>query len=458
MTGRLSTCAALGLLVLIAGRGMAQEPQKPNVLLVLADDLGYRDLSCFGAEDLQTPHIDALARSGMRMTQFYANCPVCSPTRAALLTGRFQDAVGVPGVIRTHAKNSWGYLAPDAVLLPAVLQEAGYRTAMVGKWHLGLGEPNLPNRRGFDFFQGFLGDMMDDYWNHRRHGVNYMRLGQEVIDPEGHATELFSGWTIQWLWEHAADGPFFFYLAYNAPHSPIQPPDKFLEHYRAKRPKVGDKRAKLAALVEHMDAGIGLVMAALQESGQAENTLVIFTSDNGGSLPHGSDNAPLAGGKQDMLEGGIRVPMIAVWPGRIEPGSACDRVAMTMDLFPTICDAAGVKVDHPIDGRSILPTLMGKPQAEEDRCLFWVRLEGGKRYHGEPYYAVRRGPWKLLQNGPDEPFQLHNLETDPQETTDVSAKHAEIRAELKSALGAHIAACADVPWRLSDGTGPGEIP
>jgi len=435
----------------------AGPPERPNVLLILADDLGYGDLSSYGADDLDTPHVDRLADRGMRLTNFYANCPVCSPTRAALLTGRFQDAVGVPGVIRTHSRNSWGYLAPDAVLLPAVLKRAGYRTAMVGKWHLGLGEPNVPNSRGFDFFHGFLGDMMDDYYHHRRHGVNYMRLNRRAIDPPGHATDLFSTWTVEWLEEYRGSEPLFIYLAYNAPHSPIQPPDNYLKRYRAKHPDVEEQRAKLAALVEHMDAGIGQVLAALEKTGRAENTLVLLTSDNGGSLRFGSDNGPLAGGKQDMLEGGIRVPMCAVWPGKIKPGSVSDRVALTMDLFPTICEAAGAPFDHPIDGRSILPTLLGKPQPPEDRFLFWVRLEGGRRYQGRPYYAARHGDWKLLQNDAAEPFRLYNLKDDPQETTDLRAKHPDTYAQLKKALDAHIAACAQIPYRLPNGTGPGEI-
>jgi arylsulfatase A-like enzyme len=456
----LGLIAVSGLLSIRAAQGeeYARKAGVPNVVLILADDLGYRDLSSYGAKDLDTPNIDRLAARGMRFTSFYANCPVCSPTRAALLSGRFQDAVGVPGVIRTHSRNSWGYLAPDAVLLPAVLGEAGYATAMVGKWHLGLAEPNLPNLRGFQFFKGFLGDMMDDYWNHRRDGINYMRRNTETIDPEGHATDLFSQWAADWIKQHGAERPFFFYLAYNAPHSPIQPPEDYLQRYQAKHPNVDAKRAKLAAMVEHMDAGIGRVMQALDESGCAENTLVIFTSDNGGSLQFGSDNGPLAGGKQDMLEGGVCVPMCAVWPGRIAPGTTSGRVALTMDLFATVCEAAGAAVDHTIDGRSILPTLLGKPQPEDDRFLFWVRLEGGNRYQGKPYYAVRRGPWKLLQNDPSEPYRLYNLDNDLEETTDLAARHPEIAALLKTALDAHVAACADVPYRLPEDGGPGEIP
>jgi arylsulfatase A-like enzyme len=328
---------------------------------------------------------------------------------------------------------------------------------MVGKWHLGLDQPNVPNSRGFDFFHGFLGDMMDDYYHHRRHGVNYMRLDRDEIDPSGHATDLFTQWACDWLRKQDNRQPFFLYLAYNAPHSPIQPPRPFLDNYRAMHPSVPEKRAKLAALVEHMDAGIGQVMTALEESGLASNTLVIFTSDNGGAEYFGSDNGSLAGEKQEMLEGGLRVPMCAVWPGRIQPGSTSDRIALTMDLFPTICDAAGAKVDPSIEGRSILPALLGKTQPPENRDLFWVRLEGGRRYQGKPYYCVRRGPWKLLQNSAEEPFRLYNLAKDPGETTDVADRFPDVASGLKKSLDAHIARCATVPWRDPEGAGPGEI-
>jgi len=447
----------LTLCPLLLSAAVTLAADRPNVMVILVDDLGYGDLSSYGAKDIDTPHVDRLVRDGVKFTDFYANCPVCSPTRASLLTGRFPDCVGVPGVIRTHAKNSWGYLDPSAVLLPAVLKRAGYHTVGVGKWHLGLGEPNLPTSRGFDEFYGFLGDMMDDYLSHRRHGVNYMRLGTQEIDPEGHATDLFSDWTAAWLKGYRGNEPFFIYLAYNAPHDPIQPPAQWLERYQKAHPDVPPKRAKYAALVEHLDDGIGRVTAALGESGRAGNTLVFFTSDNGGSLPAGGSNGPLRGGKQDMFEGGIREPACAVWPGRIPPGSKTERVALTMDLFPTICEAAGAPFDHKIDGLSILPTLLGKPQSPADRHLFWVRLEGGRRYNGRPYYAVRHGDWKLLQNTADEPMQLFNLKQDVRETTDLAKDRPEIVERLKKALGEHVESCRQIPWRAPGGAGPGEM-
>ena len=320
---------------------------RPNVLLILVDDLGYGDLACQGADDMRTPHIDRLAASGMTFTNFYANCPVCSPTRAALLTGRYQDLVGVPGVIRTHPGNNWGYLRHDAVLLPAAMAKAGYHTAMVGKWHLGLAAPNLPNDRGFAHFRGFLGDMMDDYYNHRRHGINYMRKNKTTIDPKGHATDLFSQWAVDYLKVAAArrdNRPFFLYLAYNAPHTPIQPPEDWVKRVLDREPKIEKRRAKLVALIEHMDDGIGRVLAALKANGQAENTLVIFSSDNGGQLSVGANNGRLRDGKQSVYEGGLKVPTCAAWPGRIEAGSKSDLMALSMDLFPTVCEVAGAPV------------------------------------------------------------------------------------------------------------------
>ena len=201
------------LALLLACAATTAAAAQPNVVLILADDLGYGDLSSYGAEDLATPHIDALADRGMRFDRFYANSPVCSPTRAALLTGRYPDLVGVPGVIRTHATNSWGYLAPEAVLLPLVLKRAGYHTALVGKWHLGLEFPNRPQDRGFDVVRGFLGDMMDDYYTYQRHGINYMRYDGDVVEESGHATDVFTDWAVEYIQERErSDAPFFLYL------------------------------------------------------------------------------------------------------------------------------------------------------------------------------------------------------------------------------------------------------
>lgn len=425
-----------------------QAASRPNIVYILVDDLGYGDLSCYGATDLQTPHIDALVDAGIRFDQFYANCPVCSPTRAALLTGSYPDCVGVPGVIRTHRENSFGFLDPGAALLPEILKGAGYDTALVGKWHLGLEAPNLPNLRGFDTFHGFLGDMMDDYYTHLRHDINYMRENDLEITPEGHATDLFSDWAVDYIRTHQGSGrPYFLYLAYNAPHTPIQPPADWLERVKEREPGIDNDRAALAALIEHMDAGVGKVTAALKETGAWDNTLLVFVSDNGGQDNVGADNGNLRGAKATLYEGGIRVPMCAVWPGRIAAGSrnkAC--CGMTMDLFATACAAAGADIAHETDGVDLMPVFQGDVDTTAERTLFWVRREGGPA-HGLAHYAVRHGDWKLCQGpGPCVPFELYNLAEDPLEARPLPGNHPKYR-ELSQALIAHIIRSGRVPWQ-----------
>ncbi len=455
MTPNLTLCGILALLLQCLSTGVAANvgDRPPNVVLIVADDLGYGDLSSYGAEDLQTPNIDRLVSEGMRFDRFYANCPVCSPTRAAILTGRYPELVGVPGVIRTHDRNSWGYLSPDAKTLPTMLKRTGYNTALIGKWHLGLRPENHPTERGFDFFHGFLGDMMDDYYTHRRHGNNYMRRNKKQIDPEGHATDLFTEWARAYLKRQAnSDTPFFLELCYNAPHTPIQPPEAWVEKVEQRQPDISDQRAKLVALIEHMDSGVGKVVDTLKATGAYANTLILFTSDNGGLLRVGADNGHLRGSKQEVYEGGIRVPMCAVWEGHIEPGSSSNKLALTMDLFPTICDAAQVPVQHKIDGHSLLPTLLdkGNKQPTEDRFLFWTRREGGNRYMGKTIWAVRHGPWKLLQNSPMESFELYNLKKDPQEQHDLSNSAGKRFNRLARALRAHIQEGGAVPWQKQE--------
>lgn len=425
-----------------------EPPRPPNVLLILADDLGYGDLSSSGALDLQTPHIDALVESGMRFNHFYANSTVGGPTRAALLTGRYPDLVGVPGNIRPEPERSWGYLAPEAALLPGLLQQAGYHTALIGKWHLGLESPNLPNERGFHLFRGFLADRMDDYFLHTRRGVNHMRFNAEAIEPAGHATDLFTEWAIDYLVQRAEDDqPFFLLLAYNAPHAPAQPPPFYLERVAQRGGGLSPKRARLAALIEHLDEGIGKVMEALRENGQDSETLVLFTSDNGGDLRAEADCGDLRGGKREMYEGGIRVPMVAVWPEKVRPGASSNRLALTMDLFPTICTVAGVTVESEIDGVSLFRTLVGQMAPPMERTLHWVRREGGRRHQGQDYHAVRQGRWKLLQNSPFEPFKLFNVREDPLEEHDLAEQEPGVVSRLSRALQGRVQKAGAVPWQ-----------
>ena len=433
--------------------GVSQEASSsalPNILTILVDDLGVGDLSSYGATDLKSPHLDRLIGNGVRFDNAYANCPVCSPTRASFFTGRYPELVGVPGVIRTHAENSWGYLSKDAVLLPRLLKPAGYTTALIGKWHLGLEKPNRPNDRGFEFFHGYLGDMMDDYYKHRRHGINYMRKNENEIDPQGHATDLFTDWACDFIASQKdSSKPFYLALCYNAPHTPIQPPAEWLAKVKQREPDISPQRAKLIALIEHMDAGIGKVLAALESSDQSKNTLVLFTSDNGGQLNVGGRNLPYRDGKQSMYEGGIRVAASATWPQKIKPGTRSTARITSMDFFATVCEAAKVPIKHQIEGRSFLKIATGEQKAMASRDLFFHRREGGNRYAGLTINAVIRDDWKLLQNSPFQPLELYNLKDDPAETTNLANKNRKKFNELSKALRIQVQRGGAVPWQPS---------
>jgi arylsulfatase A-like enzyme len=425
---------------------MAQ--QKPNILLILADDLGYGDLSCQGATDLKTPNIDKIFHQGIQFANCYANSTVSSPSRASLLTGCYPDLVGVPGVIRTHEEDSWGYLSSEATLLPVDLKRAGYQTAIVGKWHLGLEAPNLPNLRGFDEFYGFLGDMMEDYYTHIRDKNNYMRLNDQVISPSGHATEIFTGWALGYLKKQEnRKEPFFLYLAYNAPHDPIQPPAEWLEKVKTREKGITEKRARLVALIEHLDDNVGRVLDQLESSGQINNTVVVFVSDNGGNLNFMANNGSYRSGKGDLYEGGIRIPGGIMWKNGIKPGQKTNQTMLLMDLFPTLCDLAGLKLSHPVDGISLLPVLLGKPMPADTRTIFFMRREGGPKYGGQIYYSARRGPYKIVQNTPFEETQLFNLANDPYETLPLNKKEEKAYQEIFRQLSVHIGLSGAVPWK-----------
>ena len=423
---------------------------RPNILVILTDDQGYHDVSYYGTEDIRTPNIDALAADGMRFDRFYANCPVCSPTRASLLTGRYPDQVGVPGVIRTKPQDNWGYLKEDVPLLPQPLNEAGYHTAIVGKWHLGLSSPNTPTERGFHYFKGWLGDMMEDYVLKRRHDINYMRENDKEIDPPGHATDLFTEWAVDYIEDQkTSDQPFFLYLAYNAPHFPVQPPQNWLDQVKSSRPNLSEKRAKLVAFIEHLDDGIGQVIEALKATGQYDNTLIVFTSDNGGLLRDEANNGPLRNGKQSVYEGGLRVPTCFVWKeGGIEPGSTNSTPTISMDLFPTFLEVAMDTIGYSNNGQSLLPLLKGQTsQFPSDRPLYFVRREGGTWYGGLTIQAVQYEDWKLLQNSPFERPELYNLAEDPYEKNNLIEDQPEKYRSLNAMMMKFIQAGGQVPWQ-----------
>lgn len=449
---RLGVSATLRFLVLFCAAACVAQAalaaEKPNFLLIFTDDHGYGDVSTYHDSDVRTPHIDRIAADGMLFTTMRANCTVCSPSRAALLTGRYPDRVGVPGVIRTRPEDSWGYFDPKVPTLADELKRVGYHTAIIGKWHLGLESPNTPNERGFDLFRGFLGDMMDSYTTHLRHGNNYMRRNAEAIEPQGHATDLFSDWAADYLRERAKkpDQPFFLYLAFNAPHFPIEPPDEWLAKVKWRSPQFNEKRAKNVAFVEHLDDRIGRVLVALKEAGLAENTMVVFTADNGGSLPHAQNNDPWRDGKQSHYDGGLRVPFMVRWPRHIQAGSRSDYAGLNFDLFPTFLELAGAKPAAELDAVSLVPILKGGT-ITKSRDLYFVRREGGPAYGGKSYEAIIRGDWKLMQNDPYSPLELYNLKDDPHEQHNLAATNKKVFNELATALRAHVQRGGATPWQ-----------
>lgn len=431
---------------LLPGAVLAQHLEKPNIIFILVDDLGFGDLSVNGGTDIKTPNIDKLFKSGVTFKNFYSNSTVCSPTRASLITGRYPDMVGVPGVIRGVKDQSWGYLSEDAITLPDILNKAGYETALIGKWHLGLESPNTPNERGFKFFHGFLGGMMHDYYTHLQHGNNYMRKNDSVVTPKGHATDVFSDWTIDYInLQKNTDAPFFMLLSYNAPHYPIQPPEEWYEKVRNREKNISDKRAKNVAFVEHLDDGIGRVIKSLKASGQYENTIIIFSSDNGGHLPSEASNGNLRGGKIDMYEGGIKVPTCMVWGNWIKANSTSDVIAATMDFYTTLANAAGINLYHDVDGIDLMPYIIDKAITKDDRSIYFVR-RAGYNYSGLCYYAVRKGDYKLVQNSPFEEFQLFNIAVDPLETNPLNDRPKEFK-ELRYELSQHIRRSGKIPWQ-----------
>ena len=438
------------LAALTASMATAADARSPNFIVILADDLGIGDVSAYRQADVRTPGIDRLAIEGMRFTSMRSNCTVCSPSRAAILTGRYPDRVGVPGVIRSSSENSWGHLDPAVPTLADELREAGYHTAIIGKWHLGLASPNTPNERGFDEFRGFLGDMMDSYTTHRRHGDNLMRHNGDTIDPPGHATDLFTEWAIAYLRERAGEPeqPFFLYLAYNAPHFPIEPPDAWLERVRGRLPDLDEKRARSVAFIEHFDDGVGRVLDAIDEAGLSGTTLVAFTSDNGGSLPHAQNNDPWRGGKQDHYDGGLRVPFLVRFPGTVAPGSTCDHAGLSFDLVPTMLALAGRPCPADLDAVSLLPALHGQVVPGHDtRELYVTRREGGPAYGGKSYEAIIRGRWKLMQNNPYGPLELYDLAADPGERTNLAKSRTDIVHQLSVALQRHIQRGGSTVWQ-----------
>ncbi len=420
------------LLLLYLLKGTSQ----PNVLFILVDDLGYGELGSYGSQNTHTPALDDLISDGVQFYRAYANSTVCSPSRASILFGDYPDLLGVPGVIRDIPLNTWGNLRDDVVSMPANFKKLGYQTALVGKWHLGYESPDLPNDRGFDFFKGFVGDMMDDYYTHLRAGVNWMRQNERVIEPAGHATELFTQWAMDFIDEKAASQqPFFLFLAYNAPHDPVQPPAEYLERVQERLPNVPLKRQKMIGFIEHLDASIREVVNKLKDLGLYEETIIVFTSDNGGALGHGANNFPFNGGKGDMLEGGIRVPCSLIWKSRME-SAKIHRPFILMDFY----DLLPRLVTGEITNSNGLARFIDSGSDE----MIWVRREG-HRFGGLAYYAISDGRYKILQNSPFESFRLYDLEKDSIELNPLQMREMEQR--LLKSVTEHIQKSGNIPWQ-----------
>lgn len=436
------------LLLLLMPVMMFAQPDKPNIIVILVDDLGFNDVSYYNKGDVRTPHLDGLCRDGIRFDSFYANSPVCSPTRASLMTGRYPDAVGVPGLIRYYKFDNWGYLKPDVPLMPGILKRYGYTTALIGKWNLGLESPNLPGQKGFDYFHGWLEDMMEDYYDHKRHGINFMREDKDVIYPQGHATDIFTDWSVDYIRKASQKpDPFFLYLAYNAPHFPVQPPKESYDRVLARQPGIDPKRAKLVALIEHLDDGIGRVVKALKESDQYDDTLILFMSDNGGNLDDLANNNPYRNGKQSMYEGGIRIPAFASWPARITKGTSSNEKLMTMDVLPTLEAIVSGREGNGYDGTSFAAILFDSKTKLGERPLYFVRREGGMRYGGNDYHALIYQGWKLLQNDPYSPLELYHLENDPYEKVNLAGKEPQRISALNKLLMTYIQKGGQTPWQ-----------
>lgn len=411
--------AASVLTPLVANAAAARPP---NVVVILSDDQGFADISFnpHHPKEVSTPRMDALAREGVWFSQGYITGNVCSPTRAGLMTGRYQQRAGV----YTAGEGGSG-MAQSEKLFPRFLKPAGYTSAAYGKWHIGLTLEQSPVGRGFDEWYGFLGRGAHDYFDLAQKDPNVgpmFRNGKEIKD-QGYLTTRLTDEAVEFIQRQKAN-PFFVYLAYNAVHSPAQAPAEDIARYRKQFPEIPEARAILMAMLYHLDLGVGRVVDTLKQEGVWENTLLFFLTDNGGSRAMGAVNTPLRGFKQQNYEGGIRTPFIVSWPAGFKGGRKLDTPVTALDILPTALEAAGVKSDRPLDGRSLLPLLTGKTRQHID-TFYWS--EGGEAGG----FAVRSGDWKLVQQRGQTKIELFNLAKDPAEATDLAPQNPAKVAELQ---------------------------
>jgi arylsulfatase A-like enzyme len=409
----------------------------PNVIIIVADDLGWADVGVHQqSKDVKTPNIDSIAALGVRFSNGYVSGPVCSPTRAALLTGRYQQRFGFEQNPRGPQEENQFGLPLDEVTLPQQLKKAGYVTGMVGKWHLGHLEGMRPPQRGFDEFFGFLGGA-HRYVNMEQpdKDTNALRRGDEPVGEKEYLTDAFTREAVSFIERHK-DKPFFLYLPYNAPHSPMQAPEKYLSRFRQVQ---DEKRRAFLAMLSAMDDGIGQVLAKLRDVKLEEDTLVIFFSDNGGpTYGNSSLNTPFRATKGSTFEGGVRVPFMMRWKGRLPEGKVEDRMIVQFDLFPTILALAGAEppAGKEIDGRDLMPYLAGGKEGAVHEALFW-------RFG--PRRGMRAGDFKLQWNLPASPA-LYNLADDAGETRDLAEKQSQTVQKLMTQYRAWDAQMTKPRW------------
>ena len=433
--------AAFGSILSGCHSSGSQNKERPNIVLIMADDLGYGDVGCYGCSDIRTPAIDGLAADGVRFTTFYSNAPECTPTRTALLTGRYQHRVGglecalgignvgrYDDAIRLRRTNDLG-LPVEETSIARMLKDAGYATAISGKWHLGYERKFFPLRHGFDSWFGPVGGAVD-YFHHSEYtGQPALYENDKTVKREGYLTDLITDEAVGFI-QHRQKKPFLLYVAYTAPHTPYQGPGDKKPEPVAQDDYNKGSRETYAAMVERMDQGIGRILKTLDDAGSAENTLVIFMSDNGANKT--GNNSPFSGFKGNLLEGGIRVPCIAKWPGVLAPGVVSDQACMTMDFSRSIVRAAGAKppAGRAFDGMDILQEVATN-QPVQQRTIFW-RARRAERTRK----AVRDGSLKYirLQDRDDVKEYLFDLERDPAEKNNLFIEQPENVLRLKSLL------------------------
>jgi len=405
----------------LGGRASSAAGKKaPNIVVIVSDDQGYADSSCYDhPKEVETPGIDRLAADGVRFTNGYASGYVCAPTRAGLLTGRYQQRFGfyTAGDSRTGMPTS-------EITVADVLRKKGYATAVIGKWHVGLEPQYRPLQRGFDEFYGFLGHGAHDYF---KLGVtdDYTSIyrNDKPIDDTGYLTDNLAREAVSFI-ERYQKRPFFLYLPFNAVHWPLQALQKHIDRF-----DTGDKNRDIyLAMLVCMDEAIGRVLEALKRAGVDDSTLIVFFSDNGGAQKNFANNGVLRDYKQTVYEGGIRVPFIVRWPGKLPKGAVCDEPVISLDVMPTVCAAAGAELpdDHIYDGKDMLPAILGRTKKPLHEALFW--------YDGADQWAVRMGKWKLLSRGGS--LELYDLESDISEKKNLREENPQVVARLRQTFDA----------------------